>query len=352
MTGATQVSVIVPTRDRLTLLRRALLSILGQDAVRLEVIVVDDASRDDTVAMIASLDDERIRLVRHDQPRGPTEARNTAIARASSPWIAFCDDDDLWAPGKLAAQLHALSKNPEAEWCSCGAVWVNTDLELIRSFETRPAGNLADQLLAYNALPGSASAIMVSAAGIERVGGFDASISWGEDWDLWIRFALMSPIAIVDRPLVAILAHDRNRSSHDRRFIRDAQLIDRKYQHEREARGVGFNWFNLRGAQAEIELRAGYRWRASGQYLLQAMAGGGLGSLKRAAGACVVPEPMLRRWASRRHDAIPPDWVAEANAWLTGLRARPDQAVGHPAPGRRAEAAATDGGAPVSRPPT
>ena len=102
------VTVVLPTRDRRSLLERSLGSALDQTGVELDVLVVDDGSTDDTAAWVASVDDPRVTLVTHLESRGVAAARNTGIERARTPWIAFLDDDDVWAPAKLEEQLAAL----------------------------------------------------------------------------------------------------------------------------------------------------------------------------------------------------------------------------------------------------
>jgi len=105
----TEITVIVPTHNRPHLLEITLRSIVAQRGVDLAVTVVDDGSKDpQTVrAVIDALPNSRVRLVRHETPRGVSAARNTGIANSSSEWIGFCDDDDVWAPEKLRAQLAA-----------------------------------------------------------------------------------------------------------------------------------------------------------------------------------------------------------------------------------------------------
>ena len=107
------VSVVVPTRNRRTLLSKALRSVLRQQGVELEAIVVDEASTDDTVDEVTALGDPRVRLIRHDTPRGVSAARTEGAATARCDWLAFLDDDDLWAPDKLASQIQA-ARRPAA----------------------------------------------------------------------------------------------------------------------------------------------------------------------------------------------------------------------------------------------
>ena len=102
------VTVVVPTRNRLELLRLTLTSILRQHDVDLHVHVVDDASTEDTAGVVASFADHRLRVVRQPVVSGVSNARNAGWSGATTRWVAFCDDDDLWSPAKLAEQLAAV----------------------------------------------------------------------------------------------------------------------------------------------------------------------------------------------------------------------------------------------------
>src|SRR5688572_15134473 len=97
----TSISVIVPTRNRSALLATTLRSVLWQRDVELEVIVVDDASTDDTTAVVSRLADPRVVMVRHSVSAGPSAARNRGASEARGEWLGFVDDDDVWAPDKL-----------------------------------------------------------------------------------------------------------------------------------------------------------------------------------------------------------------------------------------------------------
>src|SRR4051794_21640954 len=98
------VSVVVPTHNRASLLARTVRSIARQHLSELEIIVVDDGSRDAT-AVAACSADARVRVIRHAHALGVSAARNRGVAEARGQWIAFCDDDDLWAPDKLELQI-------------------------------------------------------------------------------------------------------------------------------------------------------------------------------------------------------------------------------------------------------
>src|SRR5688572_11855939 len=95
--GPPTVSVVVPTHNRVRLLPLTLHTVLRQQEVALEVIVIDDGSTEDIDRTVRELDDPRVHQLRHGTSQGVSVARNHGVARAQGHWIAFLDDDDLWA---------------------------------------------------------------------------------------------------------------------------------------------------------------------------------------------------------------------------------------------------------------
>lgn len=108
-------SVVIPTWNRRTLVGEAIESTLDQAGVEVEVIVVDDGSTDGTAEMLVDRFGSRIVLVRLASRQGPARARNAGLERASGEWIGFLDSDDLWLPGKSAAEQRVLREFPTAE---------------------------------------------------------------------------------------------------------------------------------------------------------------------------------------------------------------------------------------------
>ncbi len=102
------VSVVLPTRDRARLVEGAVASVLEQDVHSLELVVVDDASQDDTIERLAAIDDGRLTVVSLPKPVGAAGARNIGIARSTGALIAFQDSDDEWLPAKLQLQVRHL----------------------------------------------------------------------------------------------------------------------------------------------------------------------------------------------------------------------------------------------------
>jgi glycosyltransferase involved in cell wall biosynthesis len=200
------VSVVVPTRNRSSLLATTLRSVLGQRGVDFEVIVVDEASTDETPAVLAAVCDARVRVIRHDTPRGVSNARNHGAAEARGEWVAFLDDDDLWAPDKLALQVRA-ARESGAAWVYVGHVNINMGHQVTGGAPPLAPDVLLSELPQHNVVPGGCSGVMVSKRGLAAAGPFDPRLQPLADWDLWLRLARVGRPACVPRPLVAYRLH-------------------------------------------------------------------------------------------------------------------------------------------------
>jgi glycosyltransferase involved in cell wall biosynthesis len=110
--SAVDVTVVIPTRNRARLLAEALRSALSQVDVALEVQIVDDASTDETAALLDTFPDQRVKTIRLVSARGVAAARNLAAAEATGEWLAFLDDDDLWAPDVAANRRRNRTSEP------------------------------------------------------------------------------------------------------------------------------------------------------------------------------------------------------------------------------------------------
>ena len=118
-----EITVVIPTHNRAQLMPKTLRSVLRQRGVELEVVVVDDGSSDATPEILQRIRDPRVRWLRHEEPQGVANARNLGFVAVDTPWVAFTDDDDLWAPDKLACQLAARRAAPWAQWSSVVRWW-------------------------------------------------------------------------------------------------------------------------------------------------------------------------------------------------------------------------------------
>jgi len=317
-----EVSVVVPTHNRSSLLTLTLQSVLWQRDVDLEVVVVDDGSTDDTAEAVAGLRDGRVRIVRHERPQGVAAARNRGAEEATAEWITFLDDDDLWAPDKLARQLQA-ARDTGRSWAYTGAVSIDDDLKVLGGMPPPSPEQIVELLPRFDAVPGGGSNVVVHRDTLARAGRFDSRLRNTEDWEMWIRLAKLGPPAWVCSPLVAKRAHNRNSSLNTREILAGSALIERLHG-GRMDRGITYRWL------AESCLRTGRRATAVRYFTAAAVKG----QARNVAGDLrVILRRRIRRHllGDRRPDPVSyrhPQWVAEARAWLDALAPRPAPAGG------------------------
>ena len=303
-----QVSVVIPTRNRWKLLRdHALDSALAQVDVTVEVIVVDDASTDETAERLATFRDDRVRVIRHEARKNRSRARNAGLAAARGEWIAFLDDDDLWAPGMLRAQLETAQR--ERASLVCGAlVLVDDTLNVIERVQAPDPRHLARSLLRSSVIHCPA-AVTVRTDLVREAGGFDERLNEIEDWDLWIRIAAETRAAACKEVLVAYLVHSQNTnvSNDSRVFDELAYLLD-KHRAAREQAGVAFDSANFVRYVAIGHLRANRRRDAVSLYIRSALADRNVGNALRAPLAVLGKRALTIRELRTARAARPEPW--------------------------------------------
>ena len=201
------VSVVLPTRNRRTLLARSLASALAQEEVRLEAIVVDDGSTDDTWDWLIGLVDRRVRPIRIEGIGNVAEARNRGIAAATGEWVAFLDDDDVWAPDKLRRQLDAADDGDVLVYA--GVIETDEALRPVVEIVTPTPAEVGQRLAATN-LVGTPSAVLVRTEALRAADGFDPGLAILADWDLWLRVRKQGGFAAAMPHLVGYRVHGRN----------------------------------------------------------------------------------------------------------------------------------------------
>jgi glycosyltransferase involved in cell wall biosynthesis len=314
VTDAPDVTVVVPTHSRWDLLSTAALpSAFGQEGVELEVVVVDDGSSDGTAAGLAAIEDERLRVVRHERALGVAQARNAGIAAARGRWIAFLDDDDLWSPVKLRLQLDAAAA-VDAVFAYGGAAALTIERRWVYSLVPPQPETLASVLLERNVLWGGCSNVVVRADVVRSLGGFDERLHQLTDWDLWIRLAWAGRAAACTEVVVGCIEHSRSMLlTSEPDVFREFDYVERKHCAARERAGVEIDRPLFTRWVALGHRRAGRRLRAARIYAAAALRDRDAGHLLRAFAAPLGERPI--RWARRLRpgDATPlgePAWLS------------------------------------------
>ncbi len=225
------VTVVIPTKNRRGLLDRAIASVLRQEDVDVDVIVVDDGSDDGTAEFVAHHSDQRVHLVRHEESQGVSRARNAGLARVTSPWVSFLDDDDIWSPHKLRRQLAALQESADDRGCPGWAVSAAAVIDengRVLGIQSPMDVPMIPELFHMNVVPGGGSGVLAATELVREVGGFDHRLSNLADWDLWIRLAQYGePAAVMEADVGYSLHNGAMSLDIDRSRVEQAQILDK-----------------------------------------------------------------------------------------------------------------------------
>jgi hypothetical protein len=323
---ADRVSVVIPTRNRRELLVRSLATALAQRDVDVEAVVVDDASGDGTAAYLEALADPRIVVVRLGAPEGVARARNAGLEAATAPWVAFLDDDDVWAPDKLSDQLRALTGSA-AGWACAGTIVLDAGLVPTAAQRLRDPEASLSRLLSYNVVPGGASGVLAATDLVRQVGGFDPTLRVFADWDLWLRLAQISAPAYVDRPLVGYVLHGANMTSGGEHALAELDRFAEKTAALRGEHGTTIERDRWEAWLADMGRRGGARLRPSLTYARLAARTRRPYYAMRAVTIALLPGWVARQDRKRR-ESLDPGWREQADAWLEPLRRKTTTAPG------------------------
>jgi hypothetical protein len=198
------VSVIVPTRDRPELVRRAIQSVLNQTyAGVVECVVVADQSEAPRELPEPDSSTRTVAVVRNDRSPGLAGARNTGILATRAPLLAFLDDDDEWLPEKLERQAEVLAHKPELDLVGCAIEIVLPTRRVRRSI---PTVITREHLLRGRVMALNPSTLLARRTLVERVGLVDEAIpgAYGEDYEWLLRALRQTDAAGLDEILVRI----------------------------------------------------------------------------------------------------------------------------------------------------
>jgi glycosyltransferase involved in cell wall biosynthesis len=216
------VSVVIPTYNRAPLLGRTLESVLAQEHRPLEVVVVDDASEDDTRSVLLA---ERRRFARAgatlriqvlDRNSGSAVARNTALGLCSGSYVAFLDSDDVWHPRFLSTVVDVLDRHPDCAVAFSGHLGIDIDGRLVPRDEPEALGPGREGVLRtpfeqfMRTFPFTTTSTLVRRRVFDEVGTFDETLRLWQDADLWLRIAKRFDFAYTTEPLAYYRLHEGN----------------------------------------------------------------------------------------------------------------------------------------------
>ena len=253
--NAPNVSIIIPTYNRSSLLPRAIASVQAQTYAGWEMLVVDDASTDSTVADVSALAaaDPRIRLILNTRGPGPAGARNAGLAQCCADWVAFLDSDDRWEPQKLARFMSVAEANPAAALIGSDYWMVDRDTgrretmlaflarEMMPWWENDPMIAWVVPCAAIRANPeylGTREAMLATQLGeflwvhtssamvrldqVKKLGGFDESLMQTEDIRLWLQLSEQGPVVFIPEALATYDITGRDVGTGERYVGQDA----------------------------------------------------------------------------------------------------------------------------------
>ena len=199
-----EVSVIIPTYNRADLVFAAIASVIAQRAANFELIVVDDGSTDETwrglertAAAVQAEHAERLSMqIVRTKNHGVAAARNTGVALASAPLVAFLDSDDLWGPDKLARQIEYMGAHPEYVISQTDEWWLRNGGRVNPGLRHRKAAGdiFIDSLRTCLVTP---STVIMQTRVFREIGGFDEDFIAAEDYDLWLRILVRHEIGFL-----------------------------------------------------------------------------------------------------------------------------------------------------------
>jgi len=228
MSATPAVSIILPTYNRASLISRTIRSVLAQTFTNFELIIIDDASTDNTMEIIRAFQDPRIRIIRHEQNQGEANSRNSGLANTTADYVAFIDSDDEWMPRKLEKQIQLFETLPLRTGVVVTGFCFSTGKETFSPTIPAHRGNVYEQMLRgcfiISIVP------LIRRACFEHVGNFNTELTPGTDWEMWIRIAEHYDFEVVPEVLAVYHLHGNQLSSNLAPRIHSWNVLLNKYQ--------------------------------------------------------------------------------------------------------------------------
>ena len=224
------VSIIIPTRNRLSMLREALDSVHAQSFRDYEVIVVDDGS-DRPIGPDVVEHAVRPKVIRHTKSQGPAAARNHGLRESAAETVAFLDSDDLWHPEKLERFKRELDADPDARILFGPMQPIDEQGRAVPG-RTKPChgGHITEKLFCSSFV--HVPTVVCRKSLLIDKGGFDETLPVCEDYDLWLRVSVDCEFGLVEEPLAQRRLHSNrlSKSRMSRNLAIKAYVLRRFYE--------------------------------------------------------------------------------------------------------------------------
>lgn len=221
------ISIITPTFNRSQFIHYAIRSVITQTISNWELLIIDDGSTDNTKNIIEPyLTDPRIKYF-FQENQGQAAARNNGLRHSRGEFVCFLDSDNLWYPEKLKVQHEAMKSRPDIDVVYGDGDTINESGVVISTANMkRYSGRITEKLLKDNFV--SFNTAMVRAASIKGIGGFDESVRFGDDYDLWLRLSAKSQFLYIPRVFSQYrVMSDQISSNKEARFSSNEATIKR-----------------------------------------------------------------------------------------------------------------------------
>lgn len=267
--GSRLVSVVIPTRDRPELVRRAIDAVFAQDHDGdIEVVVIFDRSTPDR-SLLRTAPGRSVRVLENTRTPGLAGARNSGIMAARGALVAFCDDDDWWRPTKLRRQVEAYERELARTGTAPHLVTTSIEVDFDGKCTPRLAGTdrvtVAHLTRSRMSMLHSSTLLFDRLALLARIGLVDEEVpgSQNEDWDLLLRSAKVGDIVHVDEPLVVVAwgAASFFTRTWDTKVASLHWMLERHPEIEQDRKGVGRVYGQVAfGEASRPDRRAAVRW--------------------------------------------------------------------------------------------
>lgn len=244
------VSVIIPTYNRADHIEQAIRSVLDQTHEKIEIIVINDGSSDDTSEVLAKYEDnKKIKLLQNERNKGRSRTRNRGIKQSQGEYICILDDDDQWAPTKVEKQVERFDQlGPEYALVYTWA-FVKSGQRTVSKMSDTKRGNIYPEILGSYELNPHTS-YMIRSSCLDEIGGYDPEFQYGEDWDLTIRIGKQWKVDYIPEYLSIVNSHEGNLLSIEQMAHYDKMLVkfnEEFQQYPEQRRRLLANKYEMKG---------------------------------------------------------------------------------------------------------